>query len=209
MHFTRRGLLNGIATSALAMSVASPAIAAPRPPAPIPLPARRNIVIRNAYVMTMEKDVGDLKDADLHVREGAIVAIGQKLSAPGATAIDGRGMIVLPGLVETHWHMWNTLLRGMSGEKPESGYFRTSAGLGRVFEPGDMYQGTRLAAAEAISSGITFVHDWCHNIRAPEFARADLLHDLPGEPGQRPPQPRGIRSDDAGDRPHADLGRGA
>ena len=101
--------------------------AAPRPAAP-KLPARGNVVIRNAYVMTMEKDVGDLKDADVHVREGAIVAVGQKLSAPGATAIDGRGMIVMPGLVETHWHMWNTLLRGMSGEKPDYGYFRTTAG---------------------------------------------------------------------------------
>ena len=78
-------------------------------------------------------------------------------------------MIVLPGLVETHWHMWNTLLRGMSGEKPDYGYFRTTAVLGRVFEPGDMYQGTRLAAAEAINSGITFVHDWCHNIRSPRI----------------------------------------
>ena len=124
--------------------------------------------------MTMDKDVGDLKDADLHVREGAIVAIGQKLNAPGATVIDGRGMIVLPGLIETHWHMWNTLLRGMSGEKPDYGYFRTTAMLGRVFEPGDMYQGTRLAAAEAINSGITFVHDWCHNVRSPQFAREDL-----------------------------------
>src|SRR6185503_3273813 len=152
----------------------SQAGAAPRPPAPIPLPGRRNIVIRNAYVMTMEKDVGDLKDADVHVRDGAIVAVGQKLNAPGAAVIDGRGTIVMPGLVETHWHMWNTLLRGMSAAKPDNGYFRTSAGLGRVFEPGDMYQGTRLAAAEAISSGITFVHDWCHNIRGPEFARQDL-----------------------------------
>jgi 5-methylthioadenosine/S-adenosylhomocysteine deaminase len=173
MHVTRRGLLGSVAASALALSI-SPATAAPRPPAPVPLPPRGNIVIRNAYVMTMEKDVGDLKDADVHVRDGAIVAVGQKLDARGAAAIDGRHMIVLPGLVETHWHMWNTLLRGMSGEKPESGYFRTSAGLGRAFEPGDMYQGTRLAAAEAISSGITFVHDWCHNVRGPEFARADL-----------------------------------
>ena len=37
-----------------------------------------------------------------------------------------------------------------------------------------MYQGTRLAAAEAINSGITFVHDWCHNIRSPDYAEADL-----------------------------------
>jgi len=170
-HISRRALLGGAAS---ALFSGLPAGAAPRPPAPIKLPARGNVVIRNAYVMTMEKDAGDLKDADVHVHNGVIVAVGQKLNAPGARVIDGRGMIVMPGLVETHWHMWNTLLRGMSGEKPDYGYFRTSAMLGRVFEPGDMYQGTRLATAEAISSGITFVHDWCHNVRGPEFARQDL-----------------------------------
>jgi cytosine/adenosine deaminase-related metal-dependent hydrolase len=170
LPMTRRGLLGGAAASAVMISglAAAPQQAAPK------LPARSNVVIRNAYVMTMDKDVGDLKDADVHVREGAIVAVGQKLSAPGAATIDGRGMIVMPGLIETHWHMWNTLLRGMSGEKPDYGYFRTTAMLGRVFEPGDMYQGTRLAAAEAINSGMTFVHDWCHNVRNPDFARQDL-----------------------------------
>ena len=81
---------------------------------------------------------------------------------------------MLPGLVETHWHMWNTLLRSMSGEKADFGYFRTTSALGRKFEPGDMYQGTRLAAAEAINSGITFVHDWCHNIRGRDYAEQDL-----------------------------------
>ena len=172
LDFTRRGLLGGAAALSAAGSAgfARGAFAAAAPK----LPARGNVVIRNAYVMTMEKDVGDIKDGDVHVRDGAIVAVGQKLNAPGAPTIDGRGMIVLPGLVETHWHMWNTLLRGMSGEKPEYGYFRTTAALGQLYEPDDMYQGTRLAAAEAINSGITFVHDWCHNIRSPDYARADL-----------------------------------
>ncbi|MDX6337561.1 MAG: hypothetical protein QOG05_4901, partial [Streptosporangiaceae bacterium] len=40
------------------------------------------------------------------------------LDAPGAQEIDARGMIVAPGLVDTHWHMWNTLLRSMSGGVP-------------------------------------------------------------------------------------------
>ena len=172
--------------------------AAPRPTAAPKLPARGNVVIRNAYVMTMDA-AGDLTDGDVHVRDGVIVAVGQKLSAPGASVIDGRGMIVMPGLVETHWHMWNTLLRGMSAAKPDNGYFRTSAGLGRVFEPGDMYQGTRLAAAEAINSGITFVHDWCHNMRSPEFARAGFARAQ----GVRPARALLLRPD-AGPRPQAD-----
>ena len=77
-------------------------------------------------------DAGDIKNGDVHVTDGAIVAVGLKLKAPGATTIDGRGMIVLPGLVETHWHMWNTLLRSMSGEKADLGYFRTTATLGKI-----------------------------------------------------------------------------
>jgi cytosine/adenosine deaminase-related metal-dependent hydrolase len=131
-------------------------------------------VIRNAYVMTMDAKLGDLSDADVHVRDGAIVAVGRKLEAPGAQSIDGRGMIVLPGLVETHWHMWNTLLRSMSGDRREHGYFPTALNLGKAYLPSDMYQGTRLAAAEALNGGITFVHDWCHNIRSPQYAEEDL-----------------------------------
>src|SRR3954469_11923050 len=68
----------------------------------------------------------------------------------------------------------NTLLRSMSGEKPELGYFRTTAALGQKYEPTDMYQGTRLAAGEGINRGITFVHDWCHNIRSPAYLEQDL-----------------------------------
>jgi 5-methylthioadenosine/S-adenosylhomocysteine deaminase len=173
---SRRTVLRGsVALGAMALSglPAAPAVAAPKAAAP-KLPARGNFVIRNAYVMTMEKDPGDIANGDVHVRDGVIVAVGQKLNAPGARVINGEGMIVLPGLVETHWHMWNTLLRSMSGEKPEHGYFRTTAALGRLYEPSDMYQGTRLSAAEALNSGITFVHSWCHNIRSPEYAEQDL-----------------------------------
>jgi cytosine/adenosine deaminase-related metal-dependent hydrolase len=124
--------------------------------------------------MTMEPGTGDIVGGDVHVKDGLIAAIGQYLEAPGSNTIKGEGTIVLPGLVETHWHMWNTLLRSMSGEKAEFGYFRTTAALGQKYEPNDMYQGTRLAAAEALNSGITFVHSWCHNIRSPAYAEADL-----------------------------------
>ena len=138
------------------------------------LPPRGNFVIRNAYVEdTWGATVGDLKDADVHSEQRRDCrGRTERVNAPGATPIDGRGTIVLPGLVETHWHMWNTLLRGMSGEKPEYGYFRTTAiARPRVQSRTTCTQGTRLAAAEAINSGITFVQSWCHNIRSPDIPR--------------------------------------
>ena len=47
-----------------------------------------------------------------------------------------------------------------------------SLGLGQAFTDGDNYQGTLLACAEAINSGITTVHDWSHNVRGPAHAEA-------------------------------------
>ncbi len=138
------------------------------------LPARGELVLRNAYVMTMDPELGDIPGGDVHIKDGQIASVGKSILAPGATVIDGQRTIVLPGLVETHWHMWNTLLRSFSGEKPDQGYFPTAAAFGRVMTPEDMYRGTRLAAAEALHSGITTVHDFCHNARGREHAEADI-----------------------------------
>lgn len=133
-----------------------------------------DIVIRNAYVLTMDRALGDLPNADVHVSGGEIRAVGRALHAPGAEAIDGTHMLVLPGLVETHWHLWTTLLRSLAGDASEHGYFPTSRTVGAFYTPVDMYRSARLSAAEALHSGITFVHDWCHNVRDPEFARASI-----------------------------------
>ena len=81
-------------------------------------------------------------------------------------------MIVLPGLIETHWHMWNTLFRSFAGDEQAHGYFPTVARYGAVITSNDMYQGARLSAAEAIYLGMTTVHDWCHNIRKPRVRGA-------------------------------------
>ena len=46
--------------------------------------------------------------------------------------------------------------------------------LGKVYTPRDMYYGTLLACAEALHSGITTVHNWCHNNMSYEHAAEDL-----------------------------------
>jgi cytosine/adenosine deaminase-related metal-dependent hydrolase len=137
------------------------------------MPERRDLLIRNAYVLTMDA-AGDIAGGDVHVRNGAIAAVGRGLVAPGAQIIDGGGMLVLPGFVETHWHVWTTLLRSLSGDRQEHGYFPTSRTVGTFYTAEDMYVAGRLAAAEAVNSGITFVHDWCHNVRSPDYAAAAL-----------------------------------
>lgn len=160
-----------------------------------------NLLIRGGYLLTMDS-AGDLPGADVHVRDGVIQQIAANLDVPDAEVIDAAGKIVAPGLVDTHWHMWNTLLRGMSDGLPDgpglSGYFATCVGIGRHFLPGDTYAGTRLAAAEAVDAGITTVHDWAHNIRGLDWAQAGLR--ALGEAGLRARFSYGYETGHANDR---------
>src|SRR5262249_59170411 len=102
----------------------SPLLAQPRrgDAAATRLPARGEFTITNALVMTMDGGLGDIEGGAVHVRNGEIVAVGKDVKG-GGQKIDGTGMIVMPGLIDTHWHMWNTLFRSFSRHKPEAGEF--------------------------------------------------------------------------------------
>jgi cytosine/adenosine deaminase-related metal-dependent hydrolase len=142
------------------------------------LPARGDFVVRGAHVVSMDPSIGDLPDADVLVRGGAIAAVGKEISAPNAETIPGKGMILLPGFVDTHWHLWNSFMRGLIGEGPGRDYFAVKRGLAPYYRPVDFYRAARLALAEAIDSGITTVHNWDHNLRSPQDADANILAQL-------------------------------
>jgi len=139
------------------------------------LPGRGEFVIRGAIVLTLDAKLGDLVRGDVHVRDGAIVAVAPEIAAGGATVIDARGMICLPGFIDTHWHLWTSVLRPlMRIDDAARGYFPVSNRLGRHYEPEDGYRSVRLGLAEALSAGVTTVHNWAHNVRSPAHADAEL-----------------------------------
>lgn len=141
----------------------------------VSLPGQRNLLIRGANVLTMDDKLGDFASGDVHVRDGVIVAVGAKVEARGATVVDGRGMICMPGFIDTHWHLWTSLFRPyVRADVDALGYFPVSNRLGQLMEPEDSYRSARLGIAEALSAGVTTVHNWAHNIRSPEHADAEL-----------------------------------
>ena len=113
---TRRDLMRA------AVVIGAAAAGAPRSAAAADLPSRGELIIRNAHVLTMDRALGDIERADIHVRDGTIMAVGPDLTAPGAEIIDARTMIALPGLVDTHNHIWNSTCRNLVQEGPEKGY---------------------------------------------------------------------------------------
>ena len=137
------------------------------------LPPRGEFVVRNAYVVTMDPKLADIPIGDVHVRNGALVAVGPNLSAPGAEEIDGRNRIACPGFIDTHFHLWGSFARGVVADG-DFDYFPVMSRLGPVMTPDDAYNSAKLGIAEAVNSGLTTIHDWSHNIISGAYADADL-----------------------------------
>jgi 5-methylthioadenosine/S-adenosylhomocysteine deaminase len=165
--------IGGVAAAGTATALAGPAAATGRGGGGGGAPRHHEYVVRGAHVVSMDPAIGDLEDGDIHVRNGRIVAVGHNLGVR-APKIDGSGLIAMPGLIDTHWHLWTTLYRAMSSSSPETAYFALNVANGVRCLPSDLYHGARLALVDALNTGITTVHDWAHNLRSPDHADANL-----------------------------------
>jgi cytosine/adenosine deaminase-related metal-dependent hydrolase len=143
----------------------------------------RPVVFRNGTVLTMD-DAGVLPGADVLVTGDTIVAVGSQLPVPdGALEIDSSGGLVLPGMVDTHRHMWQTALRGLGADWTLTQYFVFYyLSWGKIFRPQDIAAGNLLSAIEAVDAGVTTTLDWSHGLQTVEHgeAAADSLRAAPG-----------------------------
>lgn len=134
--------------------------------------SRGTYLVRGGTVLTVDPATGVLPRGDVLVRDGVIVDVGAEVSAPDAEVIDAADMIVMPGLVDTHFHMWSSLGRNYLDDGYE--YFPSKWDTSAHYEPEDFYRSVRLGLADAVYAGITTVHNWSHNTRTPEHADAEL-----------------------------------
>jgi cytosine/adenosine deaminase-related metal-dependent hydrolase len=123
-------------------------------------------------------------DADVLIVGQQIAGIGPGLqAADGAAEIDASGGIVMPGMVDTHRHMWQTAMRAYGADWTLTQYFVWYyLQWGKSFRPQDIYAGNLLSAIEAIDAGVTTTVDWSHGLQTVEHADAavDALQAVPG-----------------------------
>jgi cytosine/adenosine deaminase-related metal-dependent hydrolase len=134
----------------------------------------RKTIIQKAQVVTMDKALGDLPAADILIEDGAIRAVGPSLDMSGAERIDGAGMIALPGIIDPHTCLWQTVLRGYVPDLWTGAYNTALLPLRRHFTPEDNFNAAYVGAFEMLSYGTTTVVDYCHDIRAPGYAPASI-----------------------------------
>jgi 5-methylthioadenosine/S-adenosylhomocysteine deaminase len=144
----------------------------------------RPVVFRNATVLTIDPSLGVIERSDVLVIDKRIAAVGRQLAVPDGTVdIDATDGILMPGMVDTHRHMWQTALRGFGADWTLTNYFQFYyLNWGKIFRPEDIYAGNLLSAIEAVDAGVTTTVDWSHALQMVEYADAavDALEAVPG-----------------------------
>jgi 5-methylthioadenosine/S-adenosylhomocysteine deaminase len=154
-----------------------------RAPSSAPAPSRP-VLLRGGTVLTMDDAHAVLQDADVLVVDDRIAAVGVRLEAPaGAHVVDATDGIVMPGMIDTHRHMWQTAMRGYGADWTLTQYFVWYyLEHGRAFRPEDIHAGNLVSAWDALEAGVTTTVDWSHGLQTVDHAEAavDALQAVPG-----------------------------
>lgn len=123
-------------------------------------------LVRGGYVLTLGPRTSNSAEADVLIDGDKIVEVGPGLRARDAEVVDGANSIVMPGFVDTHRHVLESLFRN-SGDR--------SGGETRAqFTPEDIYAGTLIGLLGATEAGITTVVDWLGHVAGEDQVDAAL-----------------------------------
>ncbi|MEI4486897.1 8-oxoguanine deaminase [Frigidibacter sp. MR17.14] len=165
-----------------------------------PAPARREILIRGAaHVLTMDGSGrrgafgAEYAGLDILLRDGRIAALGQGLTTAGEVIEAGR-LLVTPGLVNTHHHLYQTMTRAVPAAQDALlfGWLRTLYPIWARMGPEHMRVSALAGLAELALSGCTMSSD--HLYLYPNGARLDDTIEAAREIGLRFHPTRGAMS---------------
>ncbi|WP_079000863.1 amidohydrolase family protein [Streptomyces sp. AS58] len=137
-----------------------------------PLMALQRTLLRGGTVITMDPGHGTLPSADILIEDGRILQVAPHIEAD-AEIVDVSGHIVMPGMIDTHRHTWQTQLRSLCADWTLIDYiFGVRLGVSPAYSAEDVYLGNRLGSLDAINAGVTTLLDFSHCNNSPEHADA-------------------------------------
>jgi cytosine/adenosine deaminase-related metal-dependent hydrolase len=133
------------------------------------------LLIKNAHIVTLDDHQREIPEGGLFIRRGLIQEVGPMSELPQTAdeVLDLKGHIVLPGLVNTHHHFYQTLTRAVPAAQ-DANLFNWLAALYPIWArltPDDIFTSTQTALAELALSGCTTASD--HLYLFPNGSRLD------------------------------------
>src|SRR5437667_1363174 len=146
----------------------------------------RRILLKGGMVLSMDAKVGDFEKADVLIEGKKIVAVGPNLKATAAV-IDATDRIVMPGLIDTHHHQYQAVLRGIIADavlkEDYNRVINNPGALNAFYQPEDAYAGELLASVSQMRAGVTTAVDLSQVSHSP--AHSDACIDALKEAGRR------------------------
>jgi 5-methylthioadenosine/S-adenosylhomocysteine deaminase len=116
-----------------------------------------SLLVRSGIIITVN-DRFDIINGDVSIADGRIAGIGSSLTGPHDRVIDAGGGYVLPGFIQTHIHLCQTLFRGYADDLHLMDWLRTRVWpMEAAHTPATLRAAARLATTELLSSGTTAV----------------------------------------------------
>src|SRR5580704_871739 len=133
-------------------------------------------LFKGGTVITMDAAVPSLAVGDVLVEGDQIAAVGANLHTEGAEVIDASGSIVMPGLIDSHHHMWLGVVRRLIPDVDNLNAYFDLIGhkMGKQYRALEMYLSTKLTAIASLDAGVTTIVDACHLSLSPEHTDAAL-----------------------------------
>src|SRR2546423_12437221 len=115
----------------------------------------QSILIRNGTVVTMDSQ-NSIVRGDVLIRDGRIAEIDERINAEADEIVDARGCAVLPGFVQTHIHMCQTLFRGAADDLPLIDWLKRRVWpMEAAHTPASIRASAQLSIAEMVRGGTT------------------------------------------------------
>ena len=134
-----------------------------------------DLVIIGGTVVTMDPERTIFDRGYVLIRDGLIAGIGPADQTPTAIdrTMDATGKVVLPGFINTHTHLFQTLLKGPGDDRRLEEWFRNVVGPASCeLTEEDCYRAAVVGCLEAIRSGTTTVKDFMYTHPRPSLSDA-------------------------------------
>jgi putative selenium metabolism protein SsnA len=126
------------------------------------------LIVGNGRLITLDADGKVIQDGALVIEDGIIREVGDtadiKARYPLADFIDAKGKVVMPGMINTHMHLYSTFARGMALKDPPPRTFieileRLWWRLDKTLGPEDVYISALVPIIDCIRFGVTTILD--------------------------------------------------